>query len=60
MNGGHKPFNNTELVMDDLCNGSKTVGCARSIGDLYICEEKCGVEIQLYARLGTLGHRTPN
>lgn len=36
MNGGHEAFNNTELIIDDLGERSKTVGGARSIRD--ICE----------------------
>ena len=33
MDGGHETFNNGELVVDDLGERCKTVGCARSVGD---------------------------
>lgn len=34
VNSGHETLNDTELVVDDLSEGSKAVGCARGIGDL--------------------------
>ena len=34
VDGGHETFNNGELVVDDLGERCKTVGCARCIGDL--------------------------
>lgn len=33
MDGGHETFNDTELVIEDLSNRSKTVSSARSIGN---------------------------
>ena len=33
VDSGHETLNDTELVVDDLSKGSKTVGCARSVGD---------------------------
>lgn len=33
MDGGHETFSNTELFMENLSNGSKTVSSARSVGD---------------------------
>lgn len=34
MDGGHQTLNDTELVVDDLGEGSETVGCAGCVGDL--------------------------
>jgi len=33
MDSGHETLNDAEVVMDDLCEGSKAVGCARGVGD---------------------------
>lgn len=33
VDGGHETLNNTELVVDDLGEGSQAVGSARSVGD---------------------------
>lgn len=33
MDSGHETFSNSELFVEDLSNGSKTVGSARSVGN---------------------------
>ena len=40
MDGGHQTLNDTEVVVDDLGEGSKTVGCAGRVGDLSLTCEK--------------------
>ena len=34
MDRGHEALNNTKVVVDDLCEGSQTVGSAGRVGDL--------------------------
>lgn len=33
MDGGHQTLNQAEVVVDDLGEGSKAVGCARGVGE---------------------------
>jgi len=33
VNSCHQTFSNAPVVVDNLCDGSKTIGCARSVGD---------------------------